>query len=126
MIDFHVAWSIIVLCSCLLSANSRISLWGVLHRRSELLFLSFYLLVCPICIYFFSQLAILLSNSFFPRAFTILSTFISTQIFSILIALIRSAIPPAISFDLISILLLRSKSTWVFLAGSHKPCANYS
>lgn len=88
---------------------------SVLHRRSELLFLLFYLLVCPICIYFISQLAILLSNRFLPQSFTIQSTFISTQIFSILIALIRSAIPPTISFDLIFYFLLRSQSTYVFL-----------
>lgn len=93
----------------------------VLHRRSELLFLSF--------IYSSAQSASISSpNSryYLPRSFTIQSTFISTQIFSILIALIRSAIPPAISFDLIFIFLLRSKSTYVFLTGSHKPCANYS
>lgn len=114
MIDFHVSWSIVQVVSPTKCQSSYLIVGSVLHRRSELLFLLFYLLVCPICIYFISQLAILLSNRFLPRSFTIQSTFISTQIFSILIALIRSAIPPAI--DLIFLFLLRPKSTYVFLS----------
>jgi hypothetical protein len=99
MIDFHVSWSIVVFAKCLFSY---LSLWGV-SFIVDLNFcpLLFYLLVCPICICFFSQLVISLSCRFLPRSFTIQeSTFISTQIIFTLIALIRSAIPPTISFDL--------------------------